>query len=104
MVENSTSSNLSINTGEIQLKKEWNASLWEDIVKGSCPREVEHNEDLQDCLNPLYVHLSSTQLELNIDLKIEPFHDESRPHLIILSIACIQLSKVIKIVTGHYML
>lgn len=40
------------------------------LSKGSCPSGVEHDEDLQNCLNPLYAHLSSTQLELNIDLKI----------------------------------
>jgi hypothetical protein len=39
------------------------------LSKGSCPSGVEHDEDLLNCLNPLYAHLSSTQLELNIDLK-----------------------------------
>lgn len=73
MVENSTSSNLSISTGEIQCsdsKRNENASLPEDIVKRQLSQWSLHDEDLQNCLNPPYAHLSSTQLELNIDLKI----------------------------------
>ena len=86
MVENFTSSNLSISPGEIQFsdwKRNENASFQENIVKGSCPIGVEHDEDLQVAWILCMFICQARNLSWALTWRFEFFHDKSRPHLII---------------------